>query len=321
MKLKSIHGFSLTELSVSIAIIAMIAGAAISVAISSDENAKTIQTKSKLDRIEEALAGYLVSNGRLPCPADGSLSISSPTFGSEGTRTPASGGSTCASANFNDGTNVYYGVVPVRTLQLPDDFMFDGWGNRMSYIIDYRFANNSTTNSDCDGATSNICFADTAEGSLSVQDASSTNRLTNAIYVIFSHGKNAHGAFNKNGSATRINSYATSSGNSFTFAAELENSHLDASGANTALNSDFVLKEPLANEGGEYFDDIVRFASKSAIVKDTGVLFFDSMCRQAKYISENPLETHACTGATDEDSCEVIASIINERCLQVDYGI
>lgn len=321
MKLKCIRGFSLTELSVSIAIIAMIAGAAISVAINSDESAKTTQTKSKLDRIQESLSGYLTANGRLPCPASGSLSIVSPSFATEGDRTPASGGSICGQANFNNGVNTYSGAVPVRTLQLPDDFMFDGWGRRFTYVVDYRFANNTLTNTDCDGVNSNICFPDTIGGEIIVQDASGANRLADAIYVLFSHGTNGHGAFNKIGSSTRINSYSNTSGNSYSFLSELENSHLNSSGANTTYNSTFVLKEPIENEGAEYFDDIVRFETKPSIIKDSGILFFDSLCRQAKFISDNPLEINSCTNAIDEDSCEVIAIIINQRCLQVDYGI
>lgn len=310
--------FSLTELSIAMTIIAVVAGSALSVALTGDEYAKKTQTESKLDRIEEALAAYLANNKRLPCPADGTLLITNASFGVEGTPSSAS----CGSANFSS-AKVYAGVVPVTTLSLPDDFMFDGWGRRITYAVDYRFANNSTTNTDCDGATSTVCFIDTSgdAATIKVHDASGTARTSTAVYVLISHGENGHGAFVKNGSSTRINTYI--SGNPWRsggFDDELENAHFDNSGSNTAYNTTFVDKQFVRDEDGytDYFDDMVRFKTKSELVKEAGTnltsnILYDSICRDAEDIIENP--TNACTGANSESDCTNFATEINSRCL------
>src|SRR6516165_5890662 len=48
-----------------------------------DQNLKIATSVSRLDRVEEAMRGFMAANGRRPCPADGSLSPSSANFGKE----------------------------------------------------------------------------------------------------------------------------------------------------------------------------------------------------------------------------------------------
>jgi prepilin-type N-terminal cleavage/methylation domain-containing protein len=311
-------GFSLTELSIAIAIIAVIAGSALSVALTNDFYANTTQTNAKLDKIEEALASFLVINQRLPCPADGTQSITSESFGIEST--PSVSG--CGTANFTSG-NVYAGVIPTRTLQLPDEFMLDAWGRRITYAVDFRFANNVLTNNNCDGTSSPICFIDTIanDASITVQDSSGAARTTQAIYVLISHGENGHGAFTKNGGTTRLNAY---SGNNpwrnGKFPSELENAHYSNEGSNTSYNTSFVSKQYQRDEANlsEYFDDMVRFRTKHSLIKAAGSgisnkILYDSICRDANAILSSP--TNACTGANNESDCTNFANEIYKRCL------
>lgn len=310
-------GFSLTELSVALAIVAVIAGSAISVAITSDTSAKTVQTKAKLERIVEAIGGYAAFNKRIPCPANGTLAIEDTNFGLEGAPTA----SLCASSNFNDGSNVFAGVVPVRTLQLPDDYMFDGWGRRFTYSVDYRFANNTTTNPDCGTGIGNttICFAEATATALSVRDSTGTERTSatdRAAFLVFSHGENGHGAFTKGGSSTRINVYATSTGNTHTFTDELENAHLSSSGTvSPAFNAIYVQKEAVNSEGGEYFDDIAAFQTKGQLIQQAGATLYESLCTKANTIVNNP-GANDCTGATSESNCESFANTLAGLCIQ-----
>lgn len=314
------RGFSLTELSISLAIIAVIAGSTLSLAVTSDRSVKLHETKGKMEHIQEALLAYLSNNKRLPCPADGTLAQSNANFGIEATTgiNPMS-----CNANFNDGSNIYYGVVPVTTLQLPDDFMFDGWGNRISYAVDIRYANNLTTNANCSGQ---ICFRDVPAGtSIIVRDASATARTSRAIYVLYSHGANGHGAFLKNGGATRINAYATSTGTPFTdsasYADELENAHLNAAGSNTTFNNIFVDRDYInfsnttvaANK--RYFDDVVMWKTKKQIVNELGYQLYSSLCNDAATVINNP-SSNNCTGAASEANCNIFANQINQLCLQ-----
>lgn len=79
------------------------------------------ETRRQLDEIREALIGYAVVNGRLPCPA---------TTASSGAENPAGGN--CS--------NFYNGYVPAATLGLNGPvnnagLMLDAWGNPIRYAV------------------------------------------------------------------------------------------------------------------------------------------------------------------------------------------
>jgi prepilin-type N-terminal cleavage/methylation domain-containing protein len=319
------RGFSLVELSVSLAIISMIVGSALSVAVTNDYATKKLETERKLDRIEEALAGFLAFNLRLPCPANGTTLISATTFGQEGTLTPAAGGvSVCPNQNFTAGA-IRAGVVPVDTLQLPDDFMFDGWGRRITYVVDYKFVNNKITNTTCTNGSS-ICFVGSADSTANVEvrDVVNSARTTIGIYALISHGENGHGAFTKNGSATRLNGFTTGSPykDATASAHELENAEFDNAGANTAYDDIFVMRDytkvddlSAAASARVYFDDIVRYKEKNLLVKEAGEVMLDDVCNTAETVVNNP-SSNSCTGVVGEEDCEAFAIEIYQRCLK-----
>jgi len=92
---------------------------------------KVIGGKSTLDTLDTALANFVAQNRRLPCPANGVLPSTSATAGAE---TLAVGTGLCAPANQRTG------VVPWRTLGLPESAALDVYGNRISYRVDPRLA-------------------------------------------------------------------------------------------------------------------------------------------------------------------------------------
>lgn len=75
-------------------------------------------TKQKMAVIARVLSSYVQYNNRLPCPADPTQNIGSTTLGVQN----ATGA--CLSDS---------GDVPARTLNLPEDYMFDGWGRKFLY--------------------------------------------------------------------------------------------------------------------------------------------------------------------------------------------
>jgi hypothetical protein len=60
-------------------------------------------------------------NGRLPCPADGSVGVNTSAFGRE---TDTLGDGLCTGANFSDGGNVVGGVIPAKSLNLDDSYFY-----------------------------------------------------------------------------------------------------------------------------------------------------------------------------------------------------
>lgn len=321
------QGFSLAEMSVVLVIVGFIASSAISVAINSDYTTKRDETESKLLRIEEALAGYVATNHRLPCPADGTLAITNANFGIElnsGASPPV------CTKNFNVG-NIWGGVVPVTTLQLPDDFMFDGWGRRIDYIVDYRFTiSETTTGATCDasGSGSDICFRDitapTASTIITVKNSSGATRASNAIYVLLSHGENGHGAFPKTGSATtaRINGFPSGNPyrNSTASADELTNAKVDNDGATvTPYTATFVMREYTRNDDTAaaatariYFDDQLRYKTKAQLVKASGASIYEIICKTALDIING---SNDCVNAANSTQCETFATEANSTCL------
>jgi len=304
-------GFSLTELSISLAIIALLAGSALSVMISSDFHVKKAETRSKLDRIEEALAGYVQTNHRLPCPADGTLASTHASFGLEGTPTTTD----CPNKNFTIST-AFAGAVPVRTLQLPDDFISDGWGNRFTYVVDLPFANNEITNVACTSPAA-VCFRETTAGSLTINDDSDTARTTAAVYVVISHGEDAHGAYPKNGGSTRINAYNKGfAGYVAGYADELENAHLLSNGSDDTYDKVYIEKDYTRDDTNSiYFDDILRYKTKAQVVYSAGALIYDSICRIAHTVTTIP-GANDCVNADDEGNCINMATEVDSRCLQ-----
>jgi len=75
--MKRSKGFSLVELAVAVAIIALLlAGALIPLSTQIDVR-NSADTQRGMESIRDAIVGFAQANGRLPCPADGSVPAAS----------------------------------------------------------------------------------------------------------------------------------------------------------------------------------------------------------------------------------------------------
>lgn len=308
-KFRSNAGFSLVELSIVLVIVSIIAYSVSAVVAVQAEKGKIDATKAKLDRIESALALYQNTNGGLPCPARGNVLLGATgagdlTFGTEVTPHGANAGNVCDDAgniienDISGGANtssIYRGVVPVRTLNLPDDYMFDGWGRRITYVVDSSCVKLNPVGtwawSDTDSMT-NLCADGTPDSSgatttapatdivvcntstTGCQDTGNTSiRTTDAAYVLISHGKNGVGAWPKNVTGSRVG-YNTVTG------AESENADIQSNGTSngtvitnatdcdTPNSVDVCFCDGPMNIGNtnSYFDDLVRWKTANQIV-------------------------------------------------------
>lgn len=117
------QAFTLVELAVVMVLIGLLLGSLMyTLSAQVDQRARE-QTQRTLDQAREALLGYAIANGRLPCPASAA---------SNGIEAPAVvGGADCS--NYNDG------FLPAVTLGFqPTDssgYALDAWNNRIRYAV------------------------------------------------------------------------------------------------------------------------------------------------------------------------------------------
>lgn len=127
---KNISGFTLVEMAMVLMIIGLLLGGLIPTLSTQMESQRINETRKQLDEIQQALIGYAIVNGRLPCPA---------STGSNGMENFAVGGN----ASNGNCSNFYNGFVPAATLGVTSvadnqgitGFAVDSWGNRIRYAV------------------------------------------------------------------------------------------------------------------------------------------------------------------------------------------
>ncbi|NCA28371.1 MAG: hypothetical protein EBS92_03745 [Proteobacteria bacterium] len=242
-----LKAYTLIELSISLMIISLIIAGIFSMATGSVVKSKKSSTNDKINKIYRALGIYLATNKRLPCPALLTESINdSANFGVESR--PSSG--ECGGFS-GSSSNLRYGMVPVRQLNLSSDYAIDDFGNKISYIIDKRYTGDFMTNIVKDassfGTAPSTSLITIKERQLDGVSDIELSQLT--VVVILSHGPNGFGSYNANDATSN-----PAPSDSFE-----ANNHYSASYDNIfyseALNSDD-------------FDDILLFKSRTDFVND-----------------------------------------------------
>ncbi|HSQ04325.1 MAG TPA: type II secretion system protein, partial [Burkholderiales bacterium] len=220
------RGFSLVELAVALFVITLLVGSLLVPLTTQVEQRQISDTQKALEDIKEALLGFALSNGFLPCP-----DVTSGTGANDGAE-DVSGAGTCVSSEGN---------VPWTTLGV---IQSDVWGNRFRYRVDATFAQHPPAAPFTLSSNADIRVCGTA-ACTTLLTSSSPN---GAAAVVLSHGKNGYGAMN---SQTGVANTVPSS------ADELEN---------TNGNTTFVSRTPSAvgAAAGE-FDDIVTWLSKYSV--------------------------------------------------------
>ncbi len=219
-------GFTLVEMAVVLLIVAILFGGLLPTLSSRVEQQRLGEVRNQLNEIEQAVIGYALINGRLPCPASSS---------SNGAESFAAGGS-AANGNCSNFDN---GYAPAATLGLvtADGYAVDPWGNRIRYALTKSNGNafTSTNGMNMTGMSSLapdllVCATATGISATSCASGAALTASPGVPLVIYSTGRN--GSYGGTGADETANPNTNSSNNDRVFV-----SHAPATG--TAANGEF----------------------------------------------------------------------------------
>lgn len=193
--LQATKGFTLIEIAIVLVIVGLLLGGLLMPLSMQVEVQHRNETEKSMEQIKEALIGFALVNGRLPCPADPNISTGTVNAG-VARATPPGAGPACTLAG-NE-----YGVVPWVTLGVSE---VDAWGRRFTYRVTTSYADafanppgTVTPPGTCLTIPTNASFALCSDGDMVINNGPA---LGNALVaqtipaVIVSHGKNGYGAF------------------------------------------------------------------------------------------------------------------------------
>ncbi len=235
------RGFSLIEMAMVLLIMGLLLGSGLTLLGSQIESQKTKDSQRLLEEAKEALIGFTIANGRLPCPAPAAAVTGSPLAGLEPAPVVASG---CANLA---------GVLPWATLGVKEA---DAWGNRFTYRVAKEFTRTvpriafpSCLIAPPPPLPSYAAFALCSRGDMTVLSTAGGATLAGTVpAIVISHGKNGNGAYYTGGNQLAVGADAD----------ELDN-QLTGTGITTA-NTNFISKTPT-----DTFDDLVTWLSPNIL--------------------------------------------------------
>jgi prepilin-type N-terminal cleavage/methylation domain-containing protein len=234
------HGFTLVEMAIVLMIVGLLLGGLLVPLSAQMEQRNVTETRKQLDEIQQALIGFAVINGRLPCPASST---------SNGVESPSGGN--CS--------NFYNGFVPAATLGVTSvvdnqgntGFAVDSWGNRIHYAV--------TSWSSTSPALSNVFTTTSGMSTVGISNLSPTLLVCSTATGISGSSCASGAALTSNGVPAII--FSTGKNGAQGGAGTDEAANLNGT------NVTFVSHSPTPNSAanGE-FDDIVIWISPNVLI-------------------------------------------------------
>lgn len=219
------RGFSLIELAMVMAIVALLLGSILVPLATRVNQRKVADSQKSLDEIREGLIGFAIAKGYLPCPA---------VSATNGQEDRAGGG----------GCNKRRGFIPWQTLGVSK---LDAWGHIYRYSVTPAYASSVAP------------FSLTTPPDITIQTrvaaappADTLTNLTNTNSVpavVLSHGPNGYGSFENQGIAQALPTG---------WPANNTDENTNATGTTNIFVSRVQLDVGANSTGGE-FDDIVTW--------------------------------------------------------------
>lgn len=181
-------GFTLVEMAVVLVIVGLLLGGIMTPLSAQMDQRRISETQKALEEINQALIGFAIVNGRLPCPAPAA------------TPTGAAGAGLEPAPPLADGCANNAGVLPWATLGVNET---DAWGRRYTYKVTQIFTRTipQTAQLGCIATPQYAAFALCTQGDMTIKTAAvGGNTVSSTIpAVVISHGKNGNGAFTSQG--------------------------------------------------------------------------------------------------------------------------
>ncbi len=257
MKKNSADGFTLIEMAIVIMVIGLIIAAFAPLYSLNQKNIKSSTTSVNVETVVSAIGSFRALHGRYPCPSSLTFTQNNPAYGREDC-TDKSG--TAIGNNINgmwieqskraafayrppfgpvvtQPPRVIVGFVPFRHLGLNERSAYDGYGNRIMYVV--------TEHLTCDN-----CFAPDQGGIDIINDSGNTalDAVGTAHFTVFSYGENGAGAFTKSGVRLACPAGAVT---------ERENCDYDVSVAEADATYQIALTS--TSNGNSNFDDVANY--------------------------------------------------------------
>lgn len=234
-RIKTKLAYTLVELSISLSLIAVLTTIGINTIASQSNKTKQEITRKNMAVIETAIMDYYVLHKHLPCPAEGRALEMDSNFG-------FSEAYDAITHECSDKLIGNTGMVPVRTLKIPEEYAYDGWGRKFSYRIAKGMGNKDDF--------SNTFFSGDLEitnlsGEIISSRKNSDGESFGGVYVLISHGS-AGGpyAWKKNNNTNPSPNLA-------------ERANIQYQNADHTVNKQYI-KAATTN----HFDDIVNYKNK-----------------------------------------------------------
>ncbi len=248
------RGFSLIETSIVLLIFGVVVAAIASIVPTLQQQDNLVSMNKKLDTIQKALDTFYSQNGYLPCPARLNDAPSTANFAVSTNCNVAAGsvlpvGSVVDVNGFTVNENLRVGVVPTRSLNLPDEYMYDVWNNRISYVVVKNMAIDSTQFAAYSSTQADVIRVQDS-GANRIHQANSATYANVVAYTLVSFGPNSKGATNYMGSAT---AYVACSGG-----LDAENCDNDTTFVDSNYNT----------ASATYYDDFIRWKTKQQIMRE-----------------------------------------------------
>ena len=238
MKRQKNLAYTLVETAIVITIVGVLMALAATAYSIWQKNVIAATTTNNIDAVMDAVAEFLVQNGRYPCPAPLDAARTAPGYGLETDCTSAIVGAGAFGSGYyvedTGGLRVRRGAVPFRMLNLPEPLSKDGYRNRLQYAVTESLA---------------VSVPPTPVGGIRVNDGAG-NALTSTLhFLVFSSGEDRAGAFTYDGKQPLL----------------CGTMELDAENCNTLTSSAPTYRFAQQGNalGAGHFDDTVKLSSSA----------------------------------------------------------